>query len=149
MNVASKGTILRIAINDCGAIPFYSGFSIIDLAGLNNRAIALAGTTEATRNEIREKKPQLVVLVSKKKHPSGKDGIYGWERLSNDDVIKLGYNYAGTMTVGTMPNGDGYHLLVYANGDPLVLAFLDRLALTGVLDLPSVKSHSENDGNGM
>jgi arabinofuranosyltransferase len=139
MRIASQGTWLRIALNDCGAIPFYTGFSIVDLSGLNNRAIALARTPDAARNEIREKRPHLVILVSKRKHDP--TSLQGWERLSHEDVTALGYSYVGTITVGTWPDGEGYHLLVYGNGDPIVLPFLERLAQNGVLDIPPVESH--------
>jgi arabinofuranosyltransferase len=139
MKSASEGALLRIALNDCGAIPFYTGFSTVDLAGLNNRAIALARTPDAVRNEIREKRPHLVILVSKKKHDP--TSLLGWERLSHDDVTALGYSYVGTITIGTWPDGEGYHLLVYGNDDPLVSPFLERLARNGVLDIPPAESH--------
>jgi len=140
MKAASQGTRFRIAMFDCGAIPFYTGFSVVDLGGLNDRAIALAHKGEAARNEIAEKKPQLVVLVSKKKHDP--TSLMGWERLSNEDVKTLGYSYVGTMTVDV-----NYHYLIYSNGDSSVSVFLDRLALTGVLDRGSADSSPERDAN--
>jgi hypothetical protein len=147
MQSASKGTVFRIAMNDCGIIPFYSGFSTIDLGGLNNRAIALAGTSEAAKNEISEKQPHLIILATKEQH--NPYALHGWEKLSHDDVIKLGYEYVGMMKEKRrMLNGDGYHLLVYANEDPKVLAFLEELARIGVLNLghaqPPPKDKADN-----
>lgn len=126
MKAASQGTVFSIAINDCGAIPFYSGFFTVDLVGLNNRAIALSRTSDAAINEIRKKNPHMVLLFSDAKH--GRP--VGWEHLSDDDLMKLGYNYAGTLTARAK-----YHYLVYAISDPSVSEFLGRLALTGVFEL--------------
>jgi arabinofuranosyltransferase len=132
LKAASGGTSLSMAIYDCGRVPFYSGLPVIDLAGLNNRAIALGRTSEAARGEIGKRKPNLVVLVAKNKHdPSS---LYGWEGLNGEDMQALGYCYTGTLTIGTVQNGDGYYYLVYSNGDSSTGAFLGRLALTGVLE---------------
>ena len=132
MHAASKGEKLRIALNDCGAIPFYSGFSIVDLCGLNNRAIAIGASTEAAKKEIMGKKPHLVILISKNKHDPY--SLYGSERLRHKNMMELSYKYAGTMPVGWMPNGDGYHYLVYSNGEEKTVALLEHLSQSGVIE---------------
>jgi arabinofuranosyltransferase len=145
MKATARGTVFRIAMNDCGAIPFYSGFSVVDLGGLNNRTIALDRRAEATRKELVDKKTQVVILVSRRKHNPG--SLVGWERLGQEDMRTLGYRYAGMLSgFGSMQNGDGLYPLVYANAEPVVLAFLDRLALLGVLERPANPGREEEGG---
>jgi hypothetical protein len=138
MSKASEGKTFRIALNDCGAIPFYSGFPTIDLAGLSNRTIALAQTAEAIHNEIRKKHPHLVVLVSHRAHAT--NALVGWERISHSDITGLGYEYIGTVDAIKSPNEGwhGYRLLLYAATNELetVQPFLDRLAEAEILEFP-------------
>jgi hypothetical protein len=122
----------RIALNDCGAIPFFARVSTLDLAGLNNRAIALGRSAAAAREETARLRPDLVILVGAAKHDVG--AIRGWEKLSHHDLVELGYTYAGTMTFGRMPDGSGYHLLVYANDAPLATAVLRNLSTKRLLE---------------
>jgi arabinofuranosyltransferase len=135
MASVSEGAPLVIAMNDCGAIPFYTGFPTIDLAGLNNRRIAREPSSEAACAEIHEKRPHLVILVAGKPHTPG--SVYGWERLTHFQLHALGYHYEGAMEVGTMPSGQGYWHLIYARQDAASATqpFLDRLAQAGVLEL--------------
>jgi len=139
MKAASGKANIVIALNDCGAIPFYSGFLTVDLAGLNNRAIALGGTAEVAIQEIKEKNPNLVVLVSNKKH--GLTSLKGWERLTSEDAIQCGYRYAGTMTVDA-----DYHLLLFGHMGQDTSAFLGRLELTGVLEVLSTTTNPKHQG---
>jgi len=125
---AAGGAPMSIAINDCGRIPYCTGFRTIDLAGLNNRAIALHGKSQASKEEIRKGDPDFVVLVSSEPH--GQESLKGWERLTNADVIELGYLYAGTMDVA--PN---YYLLLYVNASRSYDEFLQSLISSNVLDL--------------
>ncbi len=143
MESAAKGLPLRIALSDCGEIPFRTGFSIVDLAGLNNRRIALARNPDAARvaarDEIRVKQPQLILLPAKRKNDRA--SVFEWERLNDADAVDLGYGYAGTIALSNSraygvvgEEGDGYHLLVYANGDRMARQFLDRLEQSGVIE---------------
>jgi hypothetical protein len=144
MQSASRGRDFTIALNDCGIIPFYSGFRTIDLAGLNNRRIALAGMSKdakqkAAISEIREQHPHLIMLITSEKHD--RNALYGAENLSDKDVTELGYRYIGMMKEKRrMRSGRGYHLLVYANDDPEIRKFTDELAEIGVLKFPPART---------
>lgn len=147
MKSASPKPGFRIALNDCGMIPFYTEFSTLDLAGLNNRTIALKATAEATQAEIARYQPHLVLLIAKKYHDPR--SLYGWERLSHDDMNRLGYEYRGMMKKDRkMLNGEGYHLLVYSSDQPQAQAMLDQLAHSGVLELPPPDFHLETIQSG-
>jgi arabinofuranosyltransferase len=134
---AANGQPLRIALNDCGAIPFYSDLPTLDLGGLNNRAIALDGSTAVVTTQLRAFRPQIVLLAGAREHdPSS---IRGWERLDHDDMVRLKYSLAGTFTAGRMPDGTGYHLLTYTDGSELAFAVIARLRATGLLKVPSAR----------
>lgn len=93
-----------IAINDCGVLPYYTKWEIIDLAGLNNRNIALGHSRETTLSEVKVNNPDLIVLVGKKEHGE----LTGWERINENDVVELGYSYLGNIALGK-----NYHWLLY------------------------------------
>ncbi|WP_326857345.1 hypothetical protein, partial [Noviherbaspirillum sp.] len=51
MKAVADGEAFTMAVFDCGAIPYHAEFQTIDLAGLNNKAIALGGVGEASIRE--------------------------------------------------------------------------------------------------
>ena len=109
MRDAAAGAPLTVAMNDCGAAPFYTGFDTVDLAGLNDRAIAVGRSTEATVARLTIRQPDVVILISTGSHPST---IRGWERLSDQDVRQLGYTYSGAVAVDTE-----YQNIIYTRGE--------------------------------
>lgn len=83
---------LVIAMNDCGIFPYFTGYRIVDLAGLNNREIALSNTSETKLREIKNNAPDGVILIAK-----NQDKLYGWEGLRINDVESLGYVNQGSV----------------------------------------------------
>jgi hypothetical protein len=95
---AAKGKQLRIAMNDCGKMPYLTGIDTVDLAGLNNREIARGRSSKATVREIERKQPSLVILVGTDKRRL--DALAGWERISSSDLLAIGYDYIGVIDTG-------------------------------------------------
>jgi hypothetical protein len=115
-----------LAMNDCGAIPYVTRSRVLDLAGLNERNIALLGTREVAVQEISRARPDLILLVaSRVNDPSS---VLGWENLSDEDMRSLGYQFAGTIELSPE-----YNYLVYAN--PLAGAdlVLERMQVDGTM----------------
>jgi hypothetical protein len=129
MAAAAGDAPFRIALNDCGAIPFYTDWPTVDLAGLSNRKIALAGTADAVIHEIRTEKPELVILVARQRH--GRTALFGWERITAQQVEALGYDYLGNLEIAA-----DYHLLLFGGHDSRVRAFAARLSERGILETP-------------
>lgn len=59
--------------------------------------------------------------------------LCGWEILTGGDMEGLGYTYEGTVTAAMLPDGLGYHLLVYKSGDEAAAPFLEQLRRLGTL----------------
>ena len=140
MSKASEGSPLHIAINDCGVIPYYTGFPTLDLAGLNNRTLARAQTAEATHSEIVKDRPYLVMLLAGRPHDT--DTLFEWEQLTDSEITRLGYEYAGAINGEEEepdPEEGGYYMLVYVDTKRMgiIQPFLARLTETGILELPS------------
>ncbi|BBO81291.1 hypothetical protein DSCO28_18570 [Desulfosarcina ovata subsp. sediminis] len=127
---ASKGMSLHVAMNDCGQFPYYTGFRTVDLAGLNNRAIAKGRSPEATLHELREKNPSLVILCGSDNNNIA--SVFGWEKLSSSDVLSLGYDYVGSIKVGKFTSKEDYYWLIFTKSDQATDDFLNRLARIGV-----------------
>ncbi|MBI5710826.1 MAG: hypothetical protein HZC42_11065, partial [Candidatus Eisenbacteria bacterium] len=53
-----------LAMSDCGAAPYYSGWSTVDLYGLNDPAVARTGRHDA--GAVLRRHPDVVVLVSQR-----------------------------------------------------------------------------------
>jgi hypothetical protein len=83
-----------IAVHDCGVIPYYSGSKTVDLAGLNNRNIALNLSPEGVLNELKSKRPDLVMIGSH--DPYKFDILFPNEGLFYEQYRALGYKYIGT-----------------------------------------------------
>ncbi len=128
MKVAAQGRPLTIALNDCGAIPFYSDFRVIDLAGLNNRQIALNHTPANALAEIANGGADLVFLVSNSNH--GLADLRGYERLASDQVQDLGFHYIGSVRANPT-----YFLLMFGQQTLQVDDFANRLSALGSLEL--------------
>lgn len=107
LRIAANGDPWTIAINDCGAIPFYTGFETIDLAGLNNRAIALDRDPKAAMRELERRQPDLIFLQSRR--TEGNVEVLGWENLTIDEIRRLGYDF-----LGGMPVAFGYEYQAFA-----------------------------------
>lgn len=129
---AAKDKRVHIAMNDCGKFPYYTGFPTVDLAGLNNRAIARGRSSEATLLEIKQKDPSLVILCGTGRSPA--DPLFGWEGLSSSDVISLGYEFVGSMKVGKMIDRRDYFWLVFTKSDQDTDQFLSILAENGIFE---------------
>lgn len=86
-----------IGLNDCGAIPYYSGWKAIDFAGLNNRNIALNLSKESVYNEISFEKPSVVVLGSRDREKFVP--LFANEDLFYARYRSLGYRYIGSMEI--------------------------------------------------
>lgn len=128
---ASRYKSLHIAMNDCGAFPFYTGFTTIDLAGLNNREIALGHSSAATILEIKRKQPSLLFLCGSDKNNT--DSLFGWEQLSSSDVFKIGYDYVGAIKVSK-----NYYWLVFTKPDQTTNHFLEELLKHGIFEYAQV-----------
>ncbi|MBM4459799.1 MAG: hypothetical protein FJ011_18895 [Chloroflexi bacterium] len=128
MKVAAQGRPLTIAVNDCGAIPFYSDFKVIDLAGLNNRQIALNSTPAVVLAEIANGGTDLVFLVSNSNH--GLTDLRGYEELTSDQVQDLGFHYIGSVRVNPT-----YFLLMFGQQTLQVDDFAKRFSALGSLEL--------------
>ncbi len=120
MKAVANGEAFTMAVFDCGAIPYHAEFQTIDLAGLNNKAIALGGTGAASLKELHDRHPDFLFLAGSTAHP---DSVIGWENLAAGDVTALGYMMRGAVHVGP---GYWYHL--YSMDDPRVVYYLQRLA---------------------
>ncbi len=136
---ASDGANLQIAINDCGVIPYESGLKTLDLAGLNNRAIALSNSADTTRSEMRKARPDLVFLLSTRLHDM--DALLGWEKLTSADMTALSYEYAGAINIASernAPPDDCPNLAVYtlAQSASKTAPVLDRLVASGMVETP-------------
>ncbi len=113
-----------IAINDCGELPYYTKWKTVDLAGLNNRNIALGHSRKATIEELKKRNVDLIVLVGKKEH--GK--LFGWERVRKQDITNLGYSYLGNLALSS-----DYHWLLYGKNTQKYGLILDPLQDYGLL----------------
>jgi hypothetical protein len=120
MKNVANGEAFTMAVFDCGAIPYHADFQTIDLAGLNNKTIALGGTGESSLKELNDRRPDFLFLVGSTAQP---DSVIGWENLTADDVTALGYMMRGAIHVGP---GYWYHL--YSKNNPRVVQYLQRLA---------------------
>jgi hypothetical protein len=96
-----------MALNDCGAIPYYSGWTAIDLSGLNDRAIALRPTPEGVLAEVSRRRPDVMILGSMDAQQYRP--LFPGEVLLHERAAEIGYEYLGTVTLG-----DGYHYWWYA-----------------------------------
>lgn len=118
-----------IAINDCGVLPFYTKWETVDLAGLNNRNIALGYSRETSIEELKKRDVDLIVLVGFEAH--GK--LTKYEKMSKQDIADLGYEYLGSMAILS-----DYHWLLYGkregNYDPVIKSLHNK----GLI-LPPVK----------
>lgn len=146
---AADGAELRIAINDCGIIPYRTGFETIDLAGLSNREIALRGNSDATRNELLKGSPHFVFLLSTRPHD--RDALFGWERLAHSDMVALGYEYSGAINADSgelNPPDDCCYLAVYTRTQAISVTrpILDRLIADGMMEPPQVLSLEGKEG---
>jgi hypothetical protein len=125
MRNAGAGSLF-IAINDCGLIPYVTRSRVLDLAGLNERNIALRNTHEVAIQEISRAQPDLILLVaSRVNDPSS---VLGWENLSDEDMRSLGYQFAGTIEFAPE-----YVYLVYANPSSGAALVLDRMQVDGTM----------------
>ncbi len=129
---ASKDMSIHIAMNDCGKFPYYTEFATVDLAGLNNRAIARGRSSEATILELKRVEPSLVILCGTGR--SAADPLFGWEGISSDDIFSLGYNFVGSIKVGKMIDRRDYYWLVFTKSNKDTDQFLSRLAESGVFE---------------
>jgi arabinofuranosyltransferase len=125
---ASGGRPLLLAINDCGVIPFRTRWPVIDLAGLNNRAIALAHDSNAAAREIHSKRPDLVVLVARSAHVAD---VNGWEHLTGSQLNDLGYSFQGDAR-----SAEYYYLLLFARDTEATHSLVSRLVARGILVPP-------------
>lgn len=135
---------LQVAMYDCGQFPFLTGFRTIDLAGLNNRAIALGRSKETTIDEIKKNNPSLVILVGDKNNPKS---TFGWESVFSSDLFKLGYSYKGVIKFGKNCDKSNYYWLCYINNDPNADLFLSALAKAEIFEYWT-ESLVESDENG-
>ena len=120
---------LSIAMNDCGVIPYVTRSRVLDLAGLNERNIALGESGDAHEvaiQEISRARPDLVLLVaSRVNDPSS---VLGMENVSDDDMRSLGYQFAGTIKASPE-----YHYLVYAHPSAAAALVLERMQGNGTM----------------
>lgn len=119
-----------IALNDCGELPYYTMWKTIDLAGLNNRNIALGNSSKSSIKELKKSNVDLVILVAKSEH--GK--LFGWEKLEKDDLVKLGYLYLGNITINK-----NYHWLLFGKKDHEYDALLKPLLDNNLITIKSAK----------
>lgn len=120
MTESSQRKPLTIALNDCGVIPFVTGFETVDLGGLNNKAIALNWTAEGVLAELRRTRPDIVILVQSKPMP---DSAMGWEKIYPRDLAPLGLSYAGSVRID-----EGYWYGFYVRMDPDTQGFIEGVA---------------------
>lgn len=108
---ASSTQEYTVAMNDCGAFPYLTMWKIVDLAGLNNRNIALDRSSQMKQSEIQKNDVDIVFLVAK----NTKDELYGYEGLKKFDVENMGYSLKGSIEINEhyfwlmyMKNGKDY-----------------------------------------
>lgn len=89
-----------IAVNDAGAIPYYSGWTTIDIIGLNDEAIAHGADVT---NRVIEAKPTVIVVRSY--DPGVPADAYGL----NVPLATQGYEH-----IGTVQMRDGYYKQIFA-----------------------------------
>jgi hypothetical protein len=121
--------LLSIALNDCGIIPYVTRSRVLDLAGLNERNIAIrdrGDAHEAAIQEVSRARPDLILLVgSRVDDPSS---VLGMENLSDADMRSLGYQFAGTIE-----GSREYHYLLYAYPSAGVNPVLKRMQVDGTM----------------
>jgi hypothetical protein len=96
-----------VALNDCGAIPYYSGWTAIDLSGLNDRAIARRPTPAGVLAEVIRRRPDVMILGSMEAQQYRP--LFPAEVQLHERAAELGYRYLGSVAVG-----DGYYYWWYA-----------------------------------
>ncbi len=128
LKTASQGQPFVIALNDCGAVPFYTDFKTIDLAGLTNRNIATDRSVAGALKEVVNEKVDIVMLVAGSKH--GLADLKGYEGLSSEQILGLGYGYIGSLQLNKT-----YFWLVFGKNTALVADFTKRLSDIKVLEL--------------
>lgn len=122
----AKANPFTLALNDCGAIPFYSRITILDLAGLNNRNIARSLSSVTVLEEIQRVNPDLVFLVSREK--AAVVSLYGYERIEEKNLLAAGYERAGFITIGPK-----YHYVAYKSSASNAGVAVSRLAKMSIL----------------
>ena len=130
--LASIDQNYSIAINDCGVLPYYTRWRTVDLAGLNNRDIALGHSRETTIQELKKRDVDLIVLVGHELH--GKHT--GWEKVSEKDIINLGYSY-----LGSMPIASDYYWLLYGKRMQRYNLILESLQNHDLLEVKKINSN--------
>jgi arabinofuranosyltransferase len=129
MKAAAQGQQMTVALCDCGNIPFYTDFKIIDLVGLNTRHIAMDSTSKSRLDRIVKEECDIVILVSSAMHDFS--SLKGWEKLSVDQVQQLGYRYFGSMMLN-----ETYYYQIFARGVERIKSFMQKLEESKLLDPP-------------
>jgi arabinofuranosyltransferase len=105
-----------LAINDAGAVPYYSGWTTIDTVGLNDPTIALSGEHDPAT--VLDRKPDLVVVPSLK--PRNLKAPHEWQEALYYAAVERGMEKVRRI------GGAYYHLWLIAPPDSRIGVALAR-----------------------
>ncbi len=106
-DLATRGSAHWIALGSVGAVPYYSGWQVLDTFGLNNPVIA--GMTDPGQRVayIWSLKPDLLVLVST--DAANMKALHNYDQLLYQTADSQGYTHGCTFKFN-----DNYYLWLYA-----------------------------------
>jgi hypothetical protein len=109
----TEAPLPRVALLDAGAIAYYSGWTVLDTFGLNDRHTALHGRGDT--RYVLGRRPDALVVVSNRS--DGYTPVFDYER-----ELYRAARAAGYVFWRSYPFANDYHLHVLARADTSVLA---------------------------
>lgn len=90
-DLARHGSNYTIALGSVGAVPYYSGWRIIDTFGLTNREVALSSDISQRVSYIWSQQPDVLILLSR--DPDQFVEFHDYDRLLYETAEDRGYQY--------------------------------------------------------
>lgn len=136
-----SATHRSIAMTDCGAVPYFSKWRVLDLGGLNNRVIALDYTPQTIMKVLANELPDVVIMVSK--NIDRFNPVFEHEKEFEKNYLSVGYTLMCALDIYS-----NYKYFLYARdtdfGSDIIKVLEENKVRVHRYFLPSLESKNQS-----